>query len=68
MLSEGGKGKQDIKLYIHHDPNDLKNEYTGAGGKKAKMLLTVVIFGRYNYKRFLFAALNFSVGNKVEKM
>lgn len=35
-----------------------------AQGEKAKML-TVVISGRYNYKLFLFASLNFSVCNKV---
>ena len=35
-------------------------------GKKAKMWI-VVIFGRYNYKWFLFASLNASVCSKVEK-
>jgi hypothetical protein len=29
-------------------------------------MLTVVFFGRYNYKWFLFASLNFSVCKKVE--
>jgi hypothetical protein len=47
-LGVGGE-KQETKLYFCYDPNYLENDSICAGKKKAKML-TVVFFGRYNYK------------------
>lgn len=64
-ICEGERGNKIQNYVCIVIPSLLKRNICAYGGK-AKML-TVVILGRYNYKWFLFASLNFSICIKVEK-